>query len=296
MSDRIAATPIPHHPRDTAQAGHAIARAAERTGVDFRYLLAQAQLESGMDPKAKASSSSASGLFQFIDQTWLSVLDRHGERLGLGHLAQAIETTDGRSQVTDPAMRQHILDLRFDPAAASLMAGALASDNRAALEVTLGRQPDASELYLAHFLGVAGADRFLDKLASDPNGSAVALLPRAASSNPAIFRHASGAPRSVGEVMEVIRRRVDRAMGESAVDPAAFTIAASSPQARFAAAAQEMAPLLRSATPPGADHGGRLSMAEALREGFLVGNRLASNLPGQHHIRAAYAQLKVFDL
>lgn len=296
MTDRIAATPIPQHPRDTAQAGQAIARAAERTGVDFRYLLAQAQLESGMDPRAKASSSSATGLFQFIDQTWLAVLDRHGERLGLGNLAQAIETTDGRSRVTDPAMRQQILDLRFDPTASSLMAAALASDNGAALEATLGREPDPSELYLAHFLGVAGANRFLGELASNPNGSAVELLPRAARSNPAIFRDPSGAPRSVGEVMEVIRRRVDRAMGQPAADPASFAFAASTPQSRFAAAAQETAPLLRSPAPRGAMESGRPSMAETLREGFLVGEQLAAGLPGQHHIRAAYAQLKVFDL
>ena len=66
------------------QAQAAIAHASQRTGVDFSYLLAQARIESGLDPQAEARTSSASGLFQFIDQTWLSTLDRHGAALGLG--------------------------------------------------------------------------------------------------------------------------------------------------------------------------------------------------------------------
>ncbi|HCH95135.1 MAG TPA: lytic transglycosylase, partial [Erythrobacter sp.] len=61
----------------------AIARAATRTGVDFDYLLAQAKLESGLDPSAKAGTSSATGLYQFIDSTWLRTLDRHGAKHGM---------------------------------------------------------------------------------------------------------------------------------------------------------------------------------------------------------------------
>ena len=56
----------------------AIGRAANRTGVDFTYLLNQAKSESGLDPSAKASGSSATGLFQFLDQSWLAVVKRHG--------------------------------------------------------------------------------------------------------------------------------------------------------------------------------------------------------------------------
>ena len=39
-----------------------IARAAQSTGVDFNYLLAQAKLESSLDPSARASTSSAAAL------------------------------------------------------------------------------------------------------------------------------------------------------------------------------------------------------------------------------------------
>ena len=53
------------NPVQTAEVQGAIARAATRTGVDFDYLLAQARLESGLDPSAKAQTSSATGLYQF---------------------------------------------------------------------------------------------------------------------------------------------------------------------------------------------------------------------------------------
>ena len=58
------------NPVQSANVQSAIARAATRTGVDFDYLLAQAKLESGLDPSAKAGTSSATGLYQFIDSTW----------------------------------------------------------------------------------------------------------------------------------------------------------------------------------------------------------------------------------
>lgn len=296
MTDRIMATFPSRDAPDAAQAGIAIARAAERTGVEFRYLLAQAQLESGMDPQAKANTSSATGLFQFIDQTWLAVLDRHGERLGYGAQAQAIETSDGRARITDPNLRQQILDLRFDPAASSLMAGALASDNGAELKTVLGRNPDASELYLAHFLGVAGASRFLGELASNPAASAVELLPRAAAANPAIFRHRSGAARSVAEVMEVIRRRVDRAMDHASPASTQGSLPIASPRTRFAELAQSNGPGLADAMPSRGGRHDHRSMADTLRRGFLIETPQGADLPGANHVRAAYDRLKGLGL
>lgn len=296
MTDRIVATIPPRDAPDAAQAGIAISRAAEETGVDFRFLLAQAQLESGMDPQAKANTSSATGLFQFIDQTWLAVLDRHGERLGYGALAQAIETSDGRARITDPSMRRQILDLRFDPTASSLMAGALASDNGAELKTVLGRNPDASELYLAHFLGVAGASRFLAELASNPAASAVELLPRAAAANPAIFRDRSGAARSVSEVMEVIRRRVDRAMGDAPPGAIQGSLPVATPRTRFAEIAQSTGPRLYDAMSGRSGQPDHRSMADTLRHGFLIDQPRGADLPGADHVRAAYARLKGFGL
>ena len=61
----------------------AIAQASQATGIDFDYLLGQAQLESGLNPTARAGTSSATGLYQFIDQSWLGVVKQHGSDYGL---------------------------------------------------------------------------------------------------------------------------------------------------------------------------------------------------------------------
>src|SRR5919112_239201 len=112
--------------RDTAPANtvvDAIRQGAERTGTGFDYLLATAQRESALDPGARARSSSATGLFQFIEQTWLGLVKSDGPRLGLAQQANAIQTrTDGTHAVSDPAARQAILSLRENPKVASVLA------------------------------------------------------------------------------------------------------------------------------------------------------------------------------
>ena len=45
----------------------AIRQAAQKTGANFNYLLATARVESNLNPNAQATSSSAGGLFQFIE-------------------------------------------------------------------------------------------------------------------------------------------------------------------------------------------------------------------------------------
>ena len=185
----------------------AIARAAQATGVDFNYLLAQAKIESSLNPSAKAPTSSAAGLYQFTQGTWLQTLNRHGAEHGLGWAGDAI--SGGR--LADPAMRAQVMALRYDPEASAMMAGELAADNRAELSTALGREPDAAELYLGHFLGIGGATTFLSALSSDPSASAAALLPQAAGANRNIFYGPQGA-RSVGDVMNLIRGRVSGAM------------------------------------------------------------------------------------
>ncbi|KLE31292.1 hypothetical protein AAW00_13845 [Aurantiacibacter luteus] len=279
----------------------AIARAAEATGADFDYLLAQARLESALDPAARARTSSAEGLYQFIDSTWLSTLDRHGERLGYAGVAGAIETRGGRSAVSDPANAAAIMALKFDPHASAMMAGALAQDNRAQLMNVLGREPDATELYMAHFLGAAGAGRFLTALAQDPTAAAAALMPQAASANRSIFYGPGGASRSLGEVMGLMRGRMQTAMAAGGALPSSFD---SSPSARFASAARDWAsPAGMTGTggarlgvgavagAQGAPPQQRPSMADLLHASFATGDR-----PMPAHVRGAYDRLKAMNL
>ena len=189
----------------------AIAQAASSTGVDFTYLLAQAKSESGLDPTAQASSSSAAGLYQFIDQSWLGVLKKHGAEHGLGWAADSIAYQGGRWRVTDPSAKQAIFALRKDPTASALMAGAFAADNANGLAQSLGRAPSGTDLYFAHFLGLQGATKFLQAADIQPDASAAALFPREASANSGIFYAKSGAPRSLSEVYALMARKLDRA-------------------------------------------------------------------------------------
>src|SRR3990167_6946960 len=104
----------------------AIQRASNATGVDFSFLMGTAARESGYNPKAKASTSSAAGLFQFVEQTWLSTLKQHGAKYGYARYAELIQKgSDGRYRVNGAEARKAVMDLRMDPHAASLMAGGL---------------------------------------------------------------------------------------------------------------------------------------------------------------------------
>ncbi|HLV85239.1 MAG TPA: transglycosylase SLT domain-containing protein [Devosia sp.] len=50
---------------------YVLTAAGDRNGVDFDYLLQTAMRESSLNPQAKAQTSSAVGLFQFLESTWL---------------------------------------------------------------------------------------------------------------------------------------------------------------------------------------------------------------------------------
>ncbi len=190
----------------------AIAAAATSTGVDFNYLLGQAKLESGLRANARAAGSSASGLYQFIESSWLAVVKRHGAEHGLGWAADAIGPGN---RVADAGTRQAILALRNDPAAASLMAAEHASDNRDALQATLGRDANNTDLYMAHFLGLGGAKQFLSKMAANPDASGAALFPQAARANRGVFYTASGQPRSLQQIYDRFTAKLG-SVGETA--------------------------------------------------------------------------------
>lgn len=115
-----------------------VADAAARYGVDPAALQKIAMIESSFNPKAKNPNSSAGGLFQFIDGT----------------------------------ARDYGLADRYDPAAAADAAARLARDNAATLRKTLGRDPTAGELYLAHQQGGGGAS----KLLKNPNARAADIV------------------------------------------------------------------------------------------------------------------------
>lgn len=183
----------------------AIRQGAERTGTRFDYLLATAQRESALDPGARARSSSASGLFQFIEQTWLGLVKSDGPRLGLAQQANAIQTrSDGTHVVSDPSARQAILNLREDPKVASVMAGVFTQRNRETLSHELGREPSGGDLYAAHFLGARGAAQLIETAQQSPSRPAARDFPDAAAANRSIFFDGSGRARGAAEVHKLL--------------------------------------------------------------------------------------------
>jgi hypothetical protein len=199
----------------------AIRQASAATGTSFNYLLATARVESGLNPQAGASTSSARGLFQFIDQTWLGTMKQSGAELGYGRYAAAItQTASGHYQVTDPEMRKEILALRNDPTANATMAGAFTRANADILSKKLGRAPSEGELYIAHFLGAGGAARLISLASSDPNAKATQYFPNAANANSSIFfDRSTGTARTMAQVRNVLTARYDVASRGSAADP-----------------------------------------------------------------------------
>jgi hypothetical protein len=195
----------------------AIRQASAATGTSFNYLLATAQVESGLNPQAGAATSSARGLFQFIEQTWLGTIKQSGAQLGYGRYADAIsKTSSGHYQVSDPAMRAEILKLRNDPTANAVMAGAFTKANADYLSTKLGRQPSEGELYIAHFLGAGGAGRLISLAANNPNAKASDYFPHAASANPSIFYdRATGHARNLAQVRDVLTARYDVARNDA---------------------------------------------------------------------------------
>ncbi len=179
---------------------HAVADAAKRTGTDFSFLMEKAAAESGFKTDAKAKSSSATGLFQFIDSTWLMMVKQYGAKYGLGQLASQIEVKNGKACVGDCTVKREILDLRKNPEVSALMAGEFSADNRDYLEAHTDGKVGRTEMYLAHFLGAGSAAKFLNNRAKDGDTAAAQLFPHEAAANKNVFFDASGNARSLDDV------------------------------------------------------------------------------------------------
>lgn len=119
--------------------------------------------ESGGDPNAKNPASSATGLGQFIDSTWLATIKKHRPELA-----------EGRSDA-------QLLALRSNANVSRDMTKAYAQDNAALLQ-NAGFSVTPGNIKLAHFAGPGGA---LKVLGADPTTPVTKLLtPAAIEANP----------------------------------------------------------------------------------------------------------------
>jgi hypothetical protein len=237
----------------------AIKQASNATGASFEYLVATAKMESNLDPSATASTSSAKGLYQFIDQTWLGTVKEAGAQFGYGNYADAIsKSASGTYSVSDPKTRAAVLKLRDDPVASAAMAGVLTQSNSFTLTGKIGRRPTDGELYMAHFMGVNGAAKLISNAADNPNASGARLFPNAAAANRSIFYDRSGNARSVSEVYSVLTSRfagaansatARTAMASAGVTPASTKLASAAAAPIDNAAYLSSFPDVRSVTP-----------------------------------------------
>lgn len=210
-----------------AQVIRAVQQASDATGVDFAYLMDKAAVESGYRTDVKASTSSATGLFQFTEGTWLNMVEQHGAKHGLGVYADKIK--DG--SVSDPATRKEILNLRKDPRLSAIFAAELANDNKTHLENELGRPVGNTELYMAHFLGAGGAAKFLKAMDKNPNQPAASLLPDAAKANLNVFYDGTR-PKSVGQIFDNFAAKFDDAPAQFAGSTTLGTVQAADTSAQ----------------------------------------------------------------
>lgn len=191
----------------------AVQLASAETGVSFTYLMAKAAVESGYRTDVKASTSSATGLYQFIDRTWLSMVKENGAKYGLEDYAAKLE-----SGKVDAKTRREILDLRKDPKLSALMAAEYARDNKESLEKSVGGEIGDTELYLAHFLGAGGAKRFLSAMRRNPNQIAAQVMPDAAHANRNVFYGKSGA-RTLSQVYDRFAAKLAESGAAAGVPP-----------------------------------------------------------------------------
>jgi hypothetical protein len=183
-----------------------IVRAAKETHSDPVLLMAIADKESSFATGVNASTSSAVGLFQFVEGTWFKVLRDFGADHGLAREAAAIESD------LSPRERTRILDMRKNPYLAAVMASEMLKKDAADIGQKLGRDLTTEEIYLAHFLGPGDAYKFLAKVDSQPKAVAAKLLPKPARANRPIFFARSGRKSKSLSVAEV-HRKLEQSMG-----------------------------------------------------------------------------------
>jgi hypothetical protein len=188
----------------------AIVKASAATGADFEFLLKTAALESSFNQNIEAKTSSAVGLFQFIEQTWLLMIREVGPEVGLGDLAAAIDVTGkGEFDIADAETEAAILNLRYDLEVSAIMAGAFARRNAEFAARQLGREASGGELYITHFLGATGGVELIRLVAKQPRALARKHFAGAARANRSIF-YDGRRPRTVAEVHDKLMSKYRR--------------------------------------------------------------------------------------
>lgn len=179
---------FPEIPATPGSIQEILQKASATTGVPLDIMTKMAYAESAFNPNAKAKTSSASGLFQFISDTWHKITSSKGKKYGI---------TPGTSP--------------FNASANALMGGEFIKENMDAIKGSaLNSPPNAADVYAAHFMGAGGANKLFKEIRSNPNAIAANLFPKQAAANTGIF-YKNGdrsQPRTVSEVYQVLAKKM----------------------------------------------------------------------------------------
>lgn len=162
--------------------GKAIESASKRVGVEKSIMMAMAKQESGFNPQAKAGTSSATGLFQFISSTWSTMVKKYSGSF--------------------PELHKGPTDID-----ASSVAGALYIKENSTFLKQNNIPVNGTTIYASHFLGAGGARTLLS---APPSAIAASIMPKAAAANKNIFYKKDGTARTVAEVQEVLYNKVGK--------------------------------------------------------------------------------------
>ena len=142
-------------------------KASIKSGVDFELLLVKAILESDLGRFKEARHSSARGVFQYIEPTWLVLIKRYGKQIGYPEYARAVSVSkrSGIPYFKGPAkyLRPEILALRYDPEASALIkAYQIKEETDVIRSFKRSKKVTATDHYIAHMMGLALAKELYD--------------------------------------------------------------------------------------------------------------------------------------
>lgn len=195
----------------------AIKEAALRQSVDYALLYAVAGAESSFRADVSATTSSATGMFQFTESTW------------------------------NYLCKQYKLDFtpqdRKDPRKSAQVAGLFVRSINETLQRNLGRKPTYGEVYMGYFLGPTGAVRFLKAAEKNPNAIGAELFPKAANANPNVFYNKGdkSQPLTLRQILAKQEGKIisyakdadpNQAVASSPISSAPIQVALANPEAR----------------------------------------------------------------
>lgn len=189
-STQVTAKAEPVNPSNKEDVKNAIMSIAKGNGSDPNEAALIAAVESSLNPNAKSNRTSASGAFQFVNDTWKEQMGKHARKHGL-------------DPNTPPS----------DLTASTLMATEYFKSNRKAIS-SAKANPNITDVYLAHLLGASGARKILS---ADPNQIAAQILPEAARKNPEYF-YTNGKATTVAELYKKIDDKLGKVARENGIN------------------------------------------------------------------------------